>query len=38
VSLALALTAYDAWLGDARVSLEHLLDESMASLRCYLMQ
>jgi len=36
VSLALALTAYDAWLVDPGASLERLLDESMASLRSYL--
>jgi len=38
VSLALAFTAYDAWLGGADSSLERLLDETMASLRLHLSQ
>jgi mycofactocin system transcriptional regulator len=36
VSLALALTAYDAWLRDPDASLEALLDQSMQSLQHYL--
>jgi TetR/AcrR family transcriptional regulator, regulator of mycofactocin system len=36
VSLALALTAYQAWLTDENASLPHLLDATMTHLRAYL--
>lgn len=36
VSLALAMTAYEAWLGDEDAELEDLLDRSMAALRDHL--
>ena len=36
VSLALAISAYEQWLREARESLAELLDQSMASLQTYL--
>ena len=36
VSLALALSAYEAWLADSGADLDALLAESMAGLRSYL--
>jgi TetR/AcrR family transcriptional regulator, regulator of mycofactocin system len=36
VSLALALTAYEAWLSDGSASLQGLLDNAMSGLRDYL--
>ncbi|GAA0319649.1 mycofactocin system transcriptional regulator [Kineococcus aurantiacus] len=35
VSLALALTAYEAWLSDERASLADLIDEALRGLRVY---
>ena len=37
VSLALAISAYEQWLGDDTVALVELLDRSLAELRTYLM-
>lgn len=36
VSLALALTAYEAWLAEERASLQQLLDDAMAALSFYI--
>jgi mycofactocin system transcriptional regulator len=36
VSLALALTAYEAWLADESAALRSLLDDAMSGLRDYL--
>lgn len=36
VSLALAISAYEQWLGQPRASLTGLLEQSMGSLRSYL--
>jgi hypothetical protein len=36
ISLALALTAYEAWLADENASLPDLLDAAMSDLRVYL--